>query len=231
MTTWWWPRRRCARRSNRRTRSARKKISQLNEFIARFAAGTRSSQVQSRRKEVERLQVTELAKSNIAAPFHQVRTEAAFGQAHSGSRAPEQGLRRQAGDPRLHRQHHARRKNRAHGAQRSGQDHAGECAAGEFADHAGSRAAQDQRLRRPFRRFRQSALGARSIDRIFRAGPSQPDRRRHDRAGVAASVESGGGERRNSRLAGANAVCSATKRRNPPAFFPVAKPRACSSAS
>jgi ATPase subunit of ABC transporter with duplicated ATPase domains len=31
-----------------------KKISQLNEFIARFAAGTRSSQVQSRRKEVER---------------------------------------------------------------------------------------------------------------------------------------------------------------------------------
>src|SRR5438874_7609898 len=33
-----------------------KKISQLNEFIARFSAGTRSSQVQSRRKEVERLQ-------------------------------------------------------------------------------------------------------------------------------------------------------------------------------
>src|SRR3954468_11931808 len=42
-----------------------KKISQLNDFIARFSAGTRSSQVQSRRKEVERLQVTELAKSNI----------------------------------------------------------------------------------------------------------------------------------------------------------------------
>src|SRR4030088_2581608 len=46
-----------------------KKISQLNEFIARFSAGTRSSQVQSRRKEVERLQVTELAKSNIARPY------------------------------------------------------------------------------------------------------------------------------------------------------------------
>src|SRR5215472_8306335 len=45
------------------------KIAQLNEFIARFAAGTRSSQVQSRRKEVERLQVTELAKSNIQRPF------------------------------------------------------------------------------------------------------------------------------------------------------------------
>src|SRR5512141_1225889 len=46
-----------------------KKISQLNEFIARFSAGTRSSQVQSRRKEVERLQVTDLARSNIARPF------------------------------------------------------------------------------------------------------------------------------------------------------------------
>jgi ATPase subunit of ABC transporter with duplicated ATPase domains len=46
-----------------------KKISQLTEFIARFSAGTRSSQVQSRRKEVERLQVTELAKSNIQRPY------------------------------------------------------------------------------------------------------------------------------------------------------------------
>jgi len=46
-----------------------KKIAQLTEFIQRFSAGTRSSQVQSRRKEVERLQVTELARSNIARPF------------------------------------------------------------------------------------------------------------------------------------------------------------------
>src|SRR6202795_2557294 len=36
-----------------------KKIAQLNEFIARFAAGTRSSQVTSRRKAVERLQTSE----------------------------------------------------------------------------------------------------------------------------------------------------------------------------
>ena len=46
-----------------------KKIEQLNEFIARFAAGTRSSQVASRKKEVERLQTSDLAKSNIARPF------------------------------------------------------------------------------------------------------------------------------------------------------------------
>jgi ATPase subunit of ABC transporter with duplicated ATPase domains len=46
-----------------------KKIAQLNEFIARFSAGTRSSQVTSRKKEVERLQTTELAKSNIQRPY------------------------------------------------------------------------------------------------------------------------------------------------------------------
>src|SRR5471030_3103997 len=46
-----------------------KKIEQLNDFIQRFGAGTRASQVTSRRKEVERLQTTELARSNIARPF------------------------------------------------------------------------------------------------------------------------------------------------------------------
>jgi ATPase subunit of ABC transporter with duplicated ATPase domains len=46
-----------------------KKIAQLNEFIARFSAGTRSSQVTSRKKEVERLQTSDLARSNIARPF------------------------------------------------------------------------------------------------------------------------------------------------------------------
>jgi len=46
-----------------------KKIAQLNEFIARFSAGTRSSQVMSRKKEVERLQTADLARSNIARPY------------------------------------------------------------------------------------------------------------------------------------------------------------------
>src|SRR5216684_1206506 len=46
-----------------------KKIAQLNEFIARFSAGTRSSQVMSRKKEVERLQTSDLAKSNIQRPY------------------------------------------------------------------------------------------------------------------------------------------------------------------
>src|SRR5947209_5067551 len=46
-----------------------KKISQLQDFIARFSAGTRASQVMSRKKEVERLQTTELARSNIQRPY------------------------------------------------------------------------------------------------------------------------------------------------------------------
>jgi len=46
-----------------------KKIEQLNEFIARFSAGTRSAQATSRRKEVERLRTDELARSNIQRPY------------------------------------------------------------------------------------------------------------------------------------------------------------------
>src|SRR6478752_6922954 len=57
-----------------------KKIAQLNDFIARFGAGTRSSQVQSRRKEVERLQTAELAKSNIQRPFIRFQVEQPSGR-------------------------------------------------------------------------------------------------------------------------------------------------------
>src|SRR5467141_880519 len=46
-----------------------KKIEQLQDFIARFSAGTRASQVMSRKKEVERLQTTDLARSNIQRPY------------------------------------------------------------------------------------------------------------------------------------------------------------------
>lgn len=46
-----------------------KKIAQLQEFVARFAAGQRSSQVQSRKKEIVRLQPQELKRSNIQRPY------------------------------------------------------------------------------------------------------------------------------------------------------------------
>src|SRR4051812_38044851 len=46
-----------------------KKREQLQEFVARFSAGTRASQVQSRIKQLEKLSLSDLKKSNIARPF------------------------------------------------------------------------------------------------------------------------------------------------------------------
>jgi ATPase subunit of ABC transporter with duplicated ATPase domains len=50
-------------------RDKAKKIRQLQDFVARFAAGQRSSQVQSRKKEIARLAPAELKRSNIQRPF------------------------------------------------------------------------------------------------------------------------------------------------------------------
>jgi len=50
-------------------KSRDKKISQLKEFVQRFAAGTRASQVQSRKKEMERLKGDEMKTSNIQRPY------------------------------------------------------------------------------------------------------------------------------------------------------------------
>jgi ATPase subunit of ABC transporter with duplicated ATPase domains len=46
-----------------------KKVEQLKDFVQRFGAGTRASQVQSRKKEINRLQPNELKKSNIQRPW------------------------------------------------------------------------------------------------------------------------------------------------------------------
>jgi ATPase subunit of ABC transporter with duplicated ATPase domains len=48
-----------------------KKIAQLQDFVARFHAGTRASQVQSRKKQIERLSLNDLKRSNIERPFIQ----------------------------------------------------------------------------------------------------------------------------------------------------------------
>jgi ATPase subunit of ABC transporter with duplicated ATPase domains len=50
-------------------KSKEKKIAQLQEFVSKFGAGTRASQVQSRLKEIDRLQPQELKKSNIQRPY------------------------------------------------------------------------------------------------------------------------------------------------------------------
>lgn len=50
-------------------KSKEKKIAQLREFVSKFGAGTRASQVQSRLREIERLEPQELKKSNIQRPY------------------------------------------------------------------------------------------------------------------------------------------------------------------
>lgn len=50
-------------------KSKEKKIEKLQEFISRFGAGTRASQVQSRLREVEKLAPQQLKKSNIQRPY------------------------------------------------------------------------------------------------------------------------------------------------------------------
>ncbi|MCB1118809.1 MAG: ABC-F family ATP-binding cassette domain-containing protein, partial [Chlamydiia bacterium] len=56
-------------RAEQEQKSKEKKISQLREFVAKFGAGSRASQVQSRVKEISRLQPQELKQSNIQRPY------------------------------------------------------------------------------------------------------------------------------------------------------------------
>ncbi len=56
-------------RASQDAKSKEKKISQLQEFVSRFRSGTRASQVQSRLREIEKLQPQDLKKSNIQRPY------------------------------------------------------------------------------------------------------------------------------------------------------------------
>ncbi len=56
-------------RAEHENKAKEKKIAQLREFVAKFGAGTRASQVQSRVREIGRLQPIDLKKSNIQRPY------------------------------------------------------------------------------------------------------------------------------------------------------------------
>lgn len=56
-------------RTEEANKSKEKKVAQLREFVAKFGAGTRSSQVKSRVREIDRLQPQELKRSNILRPY------------------------------------------------------------------------------------------------------------------------------------------------------------------
>ena len=58
----------------------KKKIAQLQDFVARFGAGTRASQVQSRKKQIEKLGIADLKRSNIERPFIQFLVKKASGK-------------------------------------------------------------------------------------------------------------------------------------------------------
>jgi ATPase subunit of ABC transporter with duplicated ATPase domains len=58
----------------------KKKIAQLQEFVARFHAGTRASQVQSRVRAMQKLKLEDLKRSNIAAPFIKFEQKAPSGR-------------------------------------------------------------------------------------------------------------------------------------------------------
>jgi ATPase subunit of ABC transporter with duplicated ATPase domains len=56
-------------RAEQESKSKDKKVAQLKEFVSKFSAGTRASQVQSRLKEINRLKPQELKQSNIQRPY------------------------------------------------------------------------------------------------------------------------------------------------------------------
>lgn len=56
-------------RAEMEAKSKEKKIAQLREFVSKFRSGTRASQVQSRLREMDKLQPQELKKSNIVRPY------------------------------------------------------------------------------------------------------------------------------------------------------------------
>ncbi|BDG04023.1 ABC-F family ATP-binding cassette domain-containing protein [Anaeromyxobacter oryzae] len=58
----------------------KKKILQLQEFVARFHAGTRASQVQSRIRAMDKLKLEDMKRSNIAAPFIKFEQKAPSGK-------------------------------------------------------------------------------------------------------------------------------------------------------
>jgi ATPase subunit of ABC transporter with duplicated ATPase domains len=58
----------------------KKKVTQLQEFVARFHAGTRASQVQSRIRAMQKLKLEDMKRSNIQAPFIKFEMKAPSGR-------------------------------------------------------------------------------------------------------------------------------------------------------
>ena len=111
----------------------KKKIAQLQDFVARFGAGTRASQVQSRKKQIEKLQLADLKKSNIERPFIQFLVKKPSGKQTLTLDGLSQALARASTVCEgFTRAGHQGREDRHHRRERRRQDHA--------LPHAGGRA-------------------------------------------------------------------------------------------
>ena len=94
---------RCARRVESENSEKKKKIAQLQDFVARFHAGTRASQVQSRIKQIDKLKIGRPEALEHRAALHPLRAEAGQRQADAAVRGHHQELRRPEGHPALQR--------------------------------------------------------------------------------------------------------------------------------
>ena len=181
-----------------------KKIAQLNDFIARFSAGTRVEPGESRRKEVERLQTTELARSNIQRPYIKFTMNRPSGRVALEFTDVTKALRR----PRRSIDDFSAIVNRGEKIVLVGRNGVGKTTLLKalLADAPG---------RRPRRRATSTRgtrpLGPRGVDRLLPAGSHRRDREGHDRGRVAAPVRSGRRRARTS-TACSGRCCSAAKK-------------------
>ncbi len=139
-----------------------KKISQLQDFIARFSAGTRASQVMSRRKEVERLQTTELARSNIQRPYIKFTMNRPSGRVALEFSGVSKAHGATAGHLELQRHRQSRREDRPRRPQRPRQDDPVEGAARRRRGHRRRRARKSTRGRCAGDTRRRSAISRRT---------------------------------------------------------------------
>ncbi len=176
-----------------------KKISQLNDFIARFAAGTRSTQATSRRKEVERLQTEELKRSNIARPFIKFAIEQPTGK----TALEFENVSKSYGDLTVIDGFSAMI-GRGEKIALLGRNGAGKST---LIKTLLSQAENiDETTKSDCARRRQHPLGAQRAGRLFRAGPQRVHPAGHDGRRLAAPVEPARRQGRHSRPAGADAL-------------------------
>ena len=160
-----------------------KKIAQLNEFIARFSAGTRSAQATSRKKEVERLQTADLARSNIARPFIRFQMDQ-----HSGKHPLEIKSVAKAYDGTKVFAPFSASVSRGEKVALMGRNGTGKTTLLKSLVRNAPDLSSDEEKLFPID-ARNGRLGPQRRRRLFRAGPQRLDRKRHHRDRVAAQFD------------------------------------------